>query len=167
MTNFGVAVAIFQDEQILLTQREDFEVYEETGLEVRLTRLVGIYSKPAWYGGQHIILFAAEVTGGEMRPQPGEVIDIRYFPITALPDALLLGSRHRVLDAAGGLGGSVAVCEDFPWIFGNLKNRQEIYAARDQHPDTPSFTPSLSRALTSLKFGWKSGSRGAACCAPH
>lgn len=69
MTNFGVAVAIFQDEQILLTQREDFEVwcmpggqldsnesiaqaamrevYEETGLEVRLTRLVGIYSKPA------------------------------------------------------------------------------------------------------------------------
>lgn len=159
MLSIGVNVAIFQGDTVLLTKREDFEVwclpggqldenesmaqaaireaYEETGLEVKLTRLVGIYSRPAWYGGHHVVVFAAEAIGGEMRPQPGEVIDIRYFPISDLPDELLLGVRHRVLDAAQGIGGSMAVCEDYEWAFGDLKNRREIYAARDQQPDIP------------------------------
>lgn len=160
MTNVGVNVAIFQGDQVLLTRREDFEVWclpggqlddaesmadaarrearEETGLEVRLTRLVGIYSRPQWYGGHHVILFAAEVIGGEMRPQPGEVIEMRYFPIDALPDEMLLGARHRVLDAAKGIGGSIAVLEDFPWAYGaDVKTRLEIYALRDQQGDKP------------------------------
>jgi ADP-ribose pyrophosphatase YjhB (NUDIX family) len=159
MLSIGVAVAILKDDSVLLTKREDFEVwclpggqldenesmsqaairevYEETGLEVRLTRLVGIYSRPQWYGGHHIVLFAAEVSGGEFRPQPGEVIDIRYFPVHDLPDDLLLGAKHRILDAASGIGGSVAVCEDYPWAYGEAKNRQELYALRDQQANVP------------------------------
>ncbi len=61
----GVTVAVIDEDRILLTKREDFEVWclpgggvdpgesvaqaairearEETGLEVQLTRLVGIY----------------------------------------------------------------------------------------------------------------------------
>ncbi|HXF60662.1 MAG TPA: NUDIX domain-containing protein [Caldilineaceae bacterium] len=76
----GVNVAIFQDNHILLTKREDFEVWclpggavdpheslaeaamrealEETGLTVHLTRLVGVYSQPEWLTGNHIALFA-------------------------------------------------------------------------------------------------------------
>ena len=156
--NVGVNVAILDGDQVLLTKREDFEVwclpggqldegesmaqaamreaYEETGLQVKLTRLVGIYSRPEWYGGHHVVVFAAEVIGGEMRGQPGEVIDMQYFHVSDLPQNMLIGQRHRILDAANGVSG-VAVCEDFLWAFGEAKNRQEVYALRDQQPDVP------------------------------
>ena len=74
MLEIGVGVAGLLDGKVLLTQREDFEVWclpggaaeegeaiadaarcevlEETGLEVRLTRLVGLYSKPNYGPGQ-------------------------------------------------------------------------------------------------------------------
>jgi ADP-ribose pyrophosphatase YjhB (NUDIX family) len=105
MVNFEAAVAILQDHQVLLVKREDFEVWvlpggaidpgesvldaavrearEETGLVVQLTRLVGIYSRPNW--ASHIIVFAAEQTGGAARAQAGEVIDVRFFDVNALP----------------------------------------------------------------------------------
>ena len=69
----GVCVAIIRDERVLLTKRSDFEVWclpgghvdegesiaqtavretaEETGLEVKLTFMIGLYSIPeakAW-----------------------------------------------------------------------------------------------------------------------
>src|SRR3712207_1046342 len=97
MTIMGAAVAIIRDGRILLTKREDFEVWclpgghvdpgesvaaaairearEELGLEVRLTRLVGIYSKPNWpNGGMHIVVFAAERIGGALQPAADEVL---------------------------------------------------------------------------------------------
>jgi ADP-ribose pyrophosphatase YjhB (NUDIX family) len=68
MINLGVNVAVIEDGRVLLTQREDFEVWclpggqvesgeslaqaavrevrEETGLHIELLRLVGIYSRP-------------------------------------------------------------------------------------------------------------------------
>lgn len=83
MPTLGVNIAIIQHRQILLTLRSDFPVWclpggvvdageslaqtavrkahEETGLIVRLTRLVGVYSRPNWQdGGDHEIVFAAE-----------------------------------------------------------------------------------------------------------
>jgi ADP-ribose pyrophosphatase YjhB (NUDIX family) len=41
------------------------EVREETGLGIRLGRLVGVYSKPG--RGELALTFAGEVTGGELR----------------------------------------------------------------------------------------------------
>jgi ADP-ribose pyrophosphatase YjhB (NUDIX family) len=122
MPTLGVEIAIIRSGQILLTRREDFETWclpggnvdagestaqaamrearEETGLDVQLERLVGIYSMPRWgRGGAHIVVFAARPAGGGLRPQPGEVVAVRYFDPDALPEPLLGWHRQRIWDA--------------------------------------------------------------------
>src|SRR5579884_976268 len=151
MATIGVNVAVLHDGKVLLTKREDYhvwclpgghidpgetfpqtairEVREETGLEVRLDRLVGIYSRPHW-GDYHIVVFAARAVGGAMRGQPGEVIAMGYFAPDALPEALLLGQRQRILDAAAGKRG---ICrrEPYPLPFEGALPREEMYRRRD------------------------------------
>ena len=149
----GVNVAIIQNGQILLTKREDFGVWclpgghaengesiaqaairetvEETGLEVKLTQLVGIYSIPeaqAW--ANLIILFVGEPIGGILKAQDGEVIDIAFFGFDVIPDNLLWGHRQRILDATNGSGGGTVWLQHVP--FGPVKNRQELYRLRDE-----------------------------------
>jgi glycerol-1-phosphatase len=149
----GVNVAIIHNEQILLTKREDFgvwclpgghvddgesvaqaairEIAEETGLEIRLTRLVGIYSIPkaqAWVN--LIILFAGESIGGALRAQQGEVSEMAYFYLDAIPENLLWGHRQRILDVFNGKGGSVVWLQHVP--FDLTTNRQELYDLRDE-----------------------------------
>src|SRR5512139_2201437 len=150
----GVNVAIFKDGKVLLTRREDFrvwclpggsvdpnetvaqagirEVREETGLEVELVRMVGIYSRPGWHdGGYHIVVFAAAQIGGEMQPAPREVIEMGWFAPDELPARLLIGQRGRILDAASGLGGSVAVSESAKYPHRIPSARFQLYAHRD------------------------------------
>ena len=152
MINLGVNVAVIEDGRVLLTQREDVEVWclpggqvesgeslaqaavrevrEETGLEIELLRLVGIYSRPLWMGqGYHIAVFAARPVGGAPLPQPGEVIAMDYFPAGSLPP-LLWGQRQRIEDALAGVTGVVRMQEiapDLPQL-----TRAEIYALRDR-----------------------------------
>lgn len=150
----GVNIAILRDQHVLLMKREDFEVWcmpggmmeagespaeaaireakEETGLEIRLLRLVGVYSRPRWRTEEyHIFLFAAEVTGGTLTPQPGEALELRYFPLAALPSALLVGQGERIADAASGVCGLVK--EEFPaWQFAPDATRQDLYRMRDE-----------------------------------
>jgi ADP-ribose pyrophosphatase YjhB (NUDIX family) len=153
MTGIGVAVAIIRDNQILLIQREDFEVWglpggevddgeslaqaaireahEETGFEVSLTRLVGLYSLPGWTNlNAHIALFAAEISGGELVRQSNETLDARFFAPDDLPDALIWWHRQRIVDALNNVGGSVAWTQHVPYPSG--MTRQELYAHRDQ-----------------------------------
>ena len=155
MVNLGVNVAVIDDGRVLLTQREDFEVWclpggavedgeslaqaairelqEETGIEAQLTRLVGIYSRPWWMGrGYHVVLFAARPVRGALLPQPGEVIDVRYFDPEQLPDMLLWGQRQRIVDALGGIGGSVVRAQEVALPFGETMTRQAIYEMRDR-----------------------------------
>ncbi len=109
------------------------EVREETGLEVRLTRLVGVYSKAGWFErGIHLVLFAAQPIGGALRPQPGEVVDARYFGPDELPEPILWGHHEQILDALDGIGGSVARSN---MIGGPLEpgiTRPALYAMRDR-----------------------------------
>ncbi len=151
MGTIGVNVAVFRDGRILLTKREDYhvwcmpgghidpgetfpraarrEVREETGLEVAVTRLVGIYSRPRW-GDYHIVVFAGEVIGGVERRQPEEVVEIELFGPDELPDALLIGQQQRIHDAFSGTQGVCRV-EEYALPFGRPMERRELYRLRD------------------------------------
>ncbi len=117
----GATIAIIEEGKVLLTKREDFEVWclpggqvdpgesmadaavrearEETGLEVELTRLVCLSSRSGGGSDVHMPIFAARVAGGTLSPQVDEVIDIGYFSADELPDDLMPWHRQPALDA--------------------------------------------------------------------
>ena len=59
------------------------EAYEETGIEVTIKDLVGLYSTE----GRPIVLaaFSAEVVGGELHDRSPEVQEVGFFPVSDLP----------------------------------------------------------------------------------
>src|SRR6266705_3893608 len=94
----GVIALIFEDGHVLLAHRRDIdwwnlpgggmeagetvdealrrEVREETGLEVELEQLVGVYSKPQ---KQEVVLtFRSRITGGTLHPTE-ELRESLYF----------------------------------------------------------------------------------------
>ncbi|MFQ6029278.1 MAG: NUDIX domain-containing protein, partial [Dehalococcoidia bacterium] len=121
----GAAAIIFDDarQQVLLTSRADNgrwclpgggmdpgesaaetcvrEVLEETGLEVEVTRLVGVYTSPdiivEYSDGNKVqpvaFSFEARVVGGELQLSD-ETTEYGYFPVNAL-DSLDLMEHHR------------------------------------------------------------------------
>lgn len=125
----GCSAAIFDEHgRILLTQRTDNgqwclpgggveagesvaeacerEVWEETGLSVRVKRLVGVYSHPdqlAVYpdgNKAHIVVlhFEAEVIGGELGLSD-ETTDFGYFTLEEVEKLDMLGRhKERILD---------------------------------------------------------------------
>jgi hypothetical protein len=89
-------------------------------VDVELTRLVGVYSRPNWRrGGDHSVLFAARPVGGELRTVTDETLDAAYFDPAELPDALLWYHHQRILDALGGVT-AVACLQDAVWPSGEL-----------------------------------------------
>lgn len=84
------------------------EVREETGLEVRVERLIGVYSDPRAYAvatypngevTQFVNLcFACAIVGGELTCSP-ESTEIGFFALDALPQPLLPAHRLRIEDA--------------------------------------------------------------------
>ncbi|WCN36255.1 NUDIX domain-containing protein [Aneurinibacillus uraniidurans] len=117
----GVAVIILNEEnQVLLQKRSDVglwgipsghieigetvseaairEVKEETNLDIRIKKLIGVYSDPnsqvfAYPNGKviHFITtcFLAEITGGELRCNSSESLDVKFFAQQNLPQDLL------------------------------------------------------------------------------
>lgn len=123
MPTIAVNVAVIQDGKILLTKRNDFHVWclpsggveqgesvaeaairetkEETGIDIKLTRLVGMYSR---LGGipavsAHAALFEARPIGGEIKIQPGETLEVRYFSLEEIPAEMFFGHRKRIEDS--------------------------------------------------------------------
>ncbi len=127
----GASALIFDEarERILLTRREDNgrwclpgggmdpgesaaeacvrEVLEETGLEVKITKLVGIYTSPdlliEFPDGKKIqpvaFSFEAEITGGELGLS-GETIDFGWYTVAEM-EAMDTMENHveRIHDA--------------------------------------------------------------------
>lgn len=114
----GVGALIFAEGRILLTHRRDIdwwnlpgggmekgetveealkrEVLEETGLEVEIERMVGVYSKPQ---KQEVVLtFRSRITGGILTSTE-ESRECRFFLPDALPANTLPKHRQRVEDA--------------------------------------------------------------------
>ncbi len=128
----GCSAAIFDEQRrILLTRRADNgqwclpggalesgesaaeacerEVLEETGLRVRVRRLVGVYSHPDQLvvypdGNKAFIValhFTAEVIGGELGLS-NETTDYGYFSLDEMQDLEFLGRhKERILDTLG------------------------------------------------------------------
>src|SRR5215469_10201156 len=94
----GVYAVIFNEEGVLLAHRRDIdwwnlpgggmeagetvdeaicrEVYEETGLEIKVEQLIGVYSKPQ---KQEVVLtFLCDVIGGALQSTE-ETRESRYF----------------------------------------------------------------------------------------
>jgi NADH pyrophosphatase NudC (nudix superfamily) len=108
------------------------EAKEETGLDVELTRLVGVYSRLG--GGMvdvHAVLYAAKPVGGELRTQAGETIDVAFFPFDQLPEEMLFGHQRRIRDAIHSAS-AVSVRQQIDFEDKTPYTRQEIYALRDQ-----------------------------------
>ncbi|WP_201371768.1 NUDIX hydrolase [Ktedonobacter robiniae] len=114
----GISALIFRQGQILLAHRSDIdwwnlpgggmelgetleqtvsrEVLEETGLQVAVERLVGVYSKPQ---KQEVVLsFLCRITGGELTTTL-ESRECRFFSPDAIPANTLPKHRQRIEDA--------------------------------------------------------------------
>lgn len=154
MPSLAVIVAVIDDQKILLTRREDFEVWclpgggvedgeslaeaavretrEEAGIEVQLTRLVGVYSRlGGMWNDVHAVLFAAQPVGGKLKVQPGETVEVAYFPFEEIPNELLFGHERRIRDAILAVSG-IAVRQELNLSMENKPTRQELYAQRDR-----------------------------------
>src|SRR5689334_11794231 len=91
-----------------VTQAIQREVFEETGLDVSVGRLIGVYSDPAHYmiasypGGDLVhyvnLCFLCTKTGGTLRGSD-EGLELDFFAPDALPEKVLLSHRVRIADA--------------------------------------------------------------------
>ncbi|KHF38207.1 NUDIX domain-containing protein [Halalkalibacter okhensis] len=127
----GVAVIILNEENhVLLQKRSDVglwgipsghieigetvseaalrEVKEETNLDIRIKKLIGVYSDPSsqvftYPNGKvvHFITtcFLAEITGGELRCNSSESLEIKFFEQQKLPQDLLKMHPRWLKDA--------------------------------------------------------------------
>lgn len=117
----GVGVCVVQNAKILLVQRHiapekgkwsipagyldhgddpalhaRLEVREETGLEVTITGLAGVFHNPPEQGGATVfILYRGECTGGRLRPGD-DASDASFFARDALPEIAFPSTHHAV-----------------------------------------------------------------------
>ena len=154
MPSLAAIIAVIENGRVLLTKREDFEVWclpgggvedgeslaeaamreaqEETGVQVQLTRLVGVYSRlGGMWSDVHAVLFAARPVGGELKVQPGETVEVAYFPFDDIPDEVLFGHKKRILDAINNVRG-IAVRQELDLPGEPKPTRKELYALRDE-----------------------------------
>lgn len=123
MPTQGTSVVIFDgNNQVLLELREDLriwalpaghlepgesyeqaairEVKEETGYEIELERIVGDYWRPQFpHGGNQMRVFTGRVVGGDPTEHDWESLQVRWFPVDALPKRLFSLSREHIQDA--------------------------------------------------------------------
>lgn len=149
--SFGASVVVLQGDSVLLILREDFriwglpggavevgesvaeaairEVREETGVEISLDRLVGMYYRQQ---GGHQAVFLAHPEAGDPRPDGYETLKAQWYPLDQLPDLLIGWHRLYIQDGLGN-GSSVVRRINMPSLASLSRlTRQEIYDLKDQ-----------------------------------
>jgi 8-oxo-dGTP diphosphatase len=138
----GVFAIIFDDQgRVLLSRRSDSgwwnlpgggvepdeavaeglarEVREETGLEVEIGRLIGVYSKPQ--KSEVVLTFEARITGGQAAPSDEADLQ-QWFPTDAMPaEKFLPKHRERVEDALLRQGQAVVKDQREPPVWAEQK----------------------------------------------
>ncbi len=163
-------VVVIDGGRVLLTKREDFEVWclpgghvepgesvgaaarrecrEETGFEVVLDGLVGVYSVIGDWPDMHSCVFVAHLrTGRQQDPvTPEEVVAIDWYDPAALPHPMMWWHEDRVSDAVRGRRG-LDVAQHVTSRLGRL-DRVQLYRARDRSGLRRSefFTATIGRA---------------------
>lgn len=122
MTTFTIrsfAVIFDNKNRVLLSHRRDLDIWnlpggrlengelppeaavretrEETGLKIKIKRLVGVYGKP--HRDELIFVFTAIVIGGKIRATP-EADESRYFKLKKIPKNTIPKHLERIHDAA-------------------------------------------------------------------
>jgi 8-oxo-dGTP diphosphatase len=89
------------------------EVREEVGVEIRIVRLVGVYSKPQ--KREVVLTFLCALANDEATPMVSdEVSEVGWFSADALPSDILPKHRQRVLDAALGQPAAILRAQTTP-----------------------------------------------------
>ena len=76
------------------------EVLEETGLKVVPEKMIGVYDDPKRDPlRRHVITvaFACKPMGGKPRPQPEEVSNVRFFPISEITKLKIAFDHRRII----------------------------------------------------------------------
>ena len=81
------------------------ETQEETGVTVRIERLLGIYDSFHDGVSNYIAVFVCAPLGDPNPPRSLEIAEARFFPLEAPPDGMDPGSRRRIADYLAGAQG--------------------------------------------------------------
>lgn len=81
------------------------EMREETGLEVAVTGLVGVYFYTGQFKRDHIYVFECRTVGGAFRRVGGEIADIDWFQTDAMPANSMFGMDRILVDWRSGKAG--------------------------------------------------------------
>ena len=133
----GVFALVHADGRVLLARRRDSgwwnlpgggmeagetvdeavlrEIREETGLEARVERLVGVYSKPQ--ADEIVLTFACSVMGGTLQPTD-ESAAFGWFVADSLPERTLPKHAERIADWVAQPGGTILKAQRQPSLRG-------------------------------------------------
>lgn len=92
------------------------EVKEETGVNVRIVRLIGVYSNPAFWifsypDGNRAHAFAAafecSVVSGKLVPNMKDSLEVKWFPADDLPENVMPMHPKVIADCIDGAEGVI------------------------------------------------------------
>ena len=78
------------------SKRVQSEVREETGLEIKLKRLVGVYTNSSQE--KVVVTFEGVIVGGELKPTTDETSELGYFAAETLPEPRWKWMQGRIND---------------------------------------------------------------------
>ncbi|MBU1662505.1 MAG: NUDIX domain-containing protein, partial [Chloroflexi bacterium] len=102
------------------------ETREETGLDIEIERLVGVYAKP--YEDDIVLVFTGKIVGGKLTPTD-EADECRYFAFRDFPANTIPKHVERIQDAAANHPQPVFRRQTSPSTCEYLKQLRNLYSS--------------------------------------